>query len=83
MSVDKLHSYRHSIVDSCCYEPVIYEEFIRRHPDTELSRSLETPNPITRIQVLVDYCLDNEKRAKALLSILQTHCMHLYALLEA
>lgn len=83
MSVDKLQAHRHSIIDSCCFEPVIYKEFIRRYPDTELSRSLETTDPVTRIRVLVDYCLDNDERAEALLSILQTHCMHLYALLEA
>ncbi|CAI5677814.1 unnamed protein product [Oreochromis niloticus] len=82
MSVYKLQSYRHDIIQGCCYEPVIYKEFIRRYPDRELSRSREIPNAIRRIRALVDYCLENDERAEALLSIVQTHCKRVYARLE-
>lgn len=83
MSVYKLQSYRHDIIEGCwCYEPVIYKEFFYRYPDTELFRALETPNAMRRIRTLVDYCLDNDEHAEALLRIVRTHCKHLYAWLE-
>lgn len=77
MSVCKLQSYRHDIIRGCwCYECVIYEDFIHLYPNTE------PPNAMRRIQALVDYCLDDDERAEALLRIVQTHCKHLYAWLE-
>lgn len=67
MAVERLKSWQHDIAERCVYlTESIFERYTRELPDTP--DMTDIPNYVHRLQALVEYCMEDEVRAKVLLS---------------
>lgn len=68
MAVERLKSWQHDIAERCVYlTESIFERYTRELPDTP--DMTDIPNYVHRLQALVEYCMEDEVRAKVLLSL--------------